>query len=95
MTRLFLTGLIFNFLVGLILFFFSNSWALGYWIGSLAMLMNLLALGRRGWVAGLSFLALIALTYGVVQVLPAGLFAYALGLASPAYYGAATCSFQI
>ena len=86
MTRLIIIGLVFNLLVGLILFFFLNSWALGYLIGSFAMLINMLALSRRGWVAGLSFLALIALTYGVVQVLPAGLLAYALGLASPAFY---------
>jgi hypothetical protein len=88
MTRLFITGLVFNLVLGLILLFFSSSWSVGYLIGSLAMLINLLALSRRGWVAGASFLTFIGLTYGVVQGLPASVLTYALGLASPAFYSA-------
>lgn len=88
MTRLILIGLVFNLLLSVILFWFSESWALGYLIGSLAMLINLVALAKRGYIAALSFLGLIALTYVVSSRLDAGLFAYALGLASPVYYAA-------
>lgn len=87
LTSLLLIALFFNLAVIFGLYFFSESWALGYAIGSFAMLLNLLALAKRGVVAAVSFMALVWLTYWVTYAVPEGLFAYALGLASPAYYG--------
>ena len=88
MRELIKTGFVFNASIAAMFLMLSKAWSLGYLLGSFAMLANMLLLAAGQLFGTLGFLSLIAVTYWAYLQgdMSMSLFAYALGLASPACY---------